>query len=125
CVRCSQCVGLDCPVGARAGSHNTTLPAALATGNATVLPSAQASRIDVGHDGRARAVELVGEQDGQIWRRRIRTELVVLAAGAIESARLLLDSATGTHPDGLGNDADQLGRHLQGHAYGGASALFD
>ena len=125
CVRCSQCVGLDCPVGARAGSHNTTLPAALATGNATLLPAAQASRIDVGPDGRARAVELVGEEDGTIWRRRIRTELVVLAAGAIESARLLLDSGTDNHPDGLGNDTDQVGRHLQGHAYGGASALFD
>ena len=125
CVRCSQCVGLDCPVGARAGSHNTTLPAAVATGNATLLPGAQASRIEVGSDERARAVELVGEEDGQIWRRRIRTELVVLAAGAIESARLLLDSATDTHPDGLGNATDQVGRHLQGHAYGGAGALFD
>ena len=125
CVRCSQCVGLDCPVGARAGSHNTTLPAALGTGNATLLAAAQASRIDVGPDGRARAVELVGDKDGKIWRRRIRTELVVLAAGAIESARLLLDSATDTHPDGLGNDTDQVGRHLQGHAYGGAGALFD
>ncbi|GAA1487498.1 GMC oxidoreductase [Brachybacterium sacelli] len=124
CVRCSQCVGLDCPVGARAGSHNTTLPAALATGNATLLPGAQAARIEVGPDARARAVELVGERDGRIWHRRIRTELVVLAAGAIESARLLLDSATDDDPRGLGNSADQVGRHLQGHAYGGASALF-
>lgn len=124
CIRCAQCVGVDCPVGARAGSHNTTLPAALATGNATLLPSAQAARIEVGPDGRARAVELVGEADGHVWRRAIRTELVVLAAGAIESARLLLDSASDRHPGGLGNGADQLGRHLQGHAYGGAAALF-
>ena len=49
---------------------------------------------------------------------------MVLAAGAIESARLLMDSASDRHPGGLGNDTDQVGRHLQGHAYGGAAALF-
>ncbi|MGO1981190.1 MAG: GMC oxidoreductase [Brachybacterium alimentarium] len=123
CLRCAQCVGFDCPVGARAGSHNTTLPSALETGNATLLGDAQASRIDVGPDGRARSVELVGERDGRLWHRTVRADLVVLAAGAIESARLLLDSATDQHPAGLGNAADQVGRHLQGHAYGGASAL--
>jgi len=124
CIRCAQCVGVDCPVGARAGSHNTTLPAALATGNATLLPSAQAARIHVGPGGRATAVDLVGERDGTLWRRTIHTDLVILAAGAIESARVLLDSASGQHPGGLGNGTDQVGRHLQGHAYGGAAALF-
>ena len=124
CIRCAQCVGVDCPVGARAGSHNTTLPAALATGNATLLPSAQAARIHVGPGGRATAVDLVGERDSTLWRRTIHTDLVILAAGAIESARLLLDSASDQHPGGLGNDTDQVGRHLQGHAYGGAAALF-
>lgn len=124
CIRCSQCVGFDCPVGARAGSHSTTLPAALATGRATLLPGAQASRVLVGPGGRARGVLLVGD-DGGIWRREIATGLVVLAAGAIETARLLLDCATDEHPGGLGNAHDQVGRHLQGHAYGGATALFD
>ncbi|WP_114854339.1 GMC oxidoreductase [Brachybacterium sp. YJGR34] len=124
CRRCAQCVGFDCPVGARAGSHTTSLPAALATGNTTLLPGAQASRILVAGSGRARGVELVGARDGRIWRATVRAGLVVLAAGAIESARLLLDSATEEHPHGLGNDTDQVGRHLQGHAYGGASALF-
>jgi len=124
CVRCAQCVGFDCPVGARAGSHNTTLPRALATGSATLLPGAQAARILVDSSGRARSIELVGEQDGRIWRRTVGAGTVVLAAGAIESARLLLDSACERFPDGLGNAHDQVGRHLQGHAYGGASALF-
>ncbi|WP_422116517.1 GMC oxidoreductase [Brachybacterium sp. UNK5269] len=125
CIQCSQCVGFDCPVGARAGSHNTTLPAALATGNATVLTGAQATRIQVGPRGRAHSVDLAGEREGRIWTRTVRTGLVVLAAGAIETARLLLDSADDAHPHGLGNASDQVGRHLQGHAYGGASALFD
>lgn len=125
CIQCSQCVGFDCPVGARAGSHNTTLPAALATGNATVLAGTQVSRILVERGGCARGVALVGDHDGKVWRRTVSADLVVLAAGAVESARLLLDSADDNHPHGLGNSTDQVGRHLQGHAYGGASALFE
>ncbi|MFC0674418.1 GMC oxidoreductase [Brachybacterium hainanense] len=125
CIRCSQCIGFECPVAARAGSHSTTLPRALASGNATILASAQASRVLVDGAGRARGVAVVGETaEGRLWRREIIAGVVVLAAGAIESARLLLDSATDAFPGGLGNAADQVGRHLQGHSYGGASALF-
>lgn len=125
CIRCSQCIGFDCLVVARAGSHSTTLPRAAASGNATILAEAQARRILVGPGGRARGVEVVGQDaQGRIWSREIAAGIVVLAAGAIESARLLLDSATDAHPEGLGNRTDQVGRHLQGHAYGGASALF-
>jgi choline dehydrogenase-like flavoprotein len=50
---------------------------------------------------------------------------VVLGAGAIETARLLLNSASEREPNGLGNNHDQVGRNLQGHVYVGAIALFD
>jgi choline dehydrogenase-like flavoprotein len=53
-----------------------------------------------------------------------RAEVVVAAGGAIETARLLLASATAAEPTGLGNNADQVGRHLQGHYYAGAAGLF-
>jgi choline dehydrogenase-like flavoprotein len=49
---------------------------------------------------------------------------VVVAAGAIESARLLLASGNEREPNGLGNAHDQVGRHLQGHLYGGAIGIF-
>jgi len=42
---------------------------------------------------------------------------VVLAGGAIETARLLLLSASRHHPRGIGNNSDHLGRHLQSHTY--------
>ncbi len=51
-------------------------------------------------------------------RRDVHAGHVVLAASAIESARLLLES-------GLGNDTDQVGRHLQGHFYASAFGIFD
>jgi choline dehydrogenase-like flavoprotein len=48
-----------------------------------------------------------------------------VAAGAIESARLLLNSLTDAEPEGLGNARDQVGRNLQAHVYAGAIGLFD
>ena len=55
----------------------------------------------------------------------MRAGQVVVAAGAIETARLLLDSRSAAHPAGLGNVHDQVGRHLQGHLYTGAFGRFD
>lgn len=54
----------------------------------------------------------------------VRAKVVVSSAGAIESARLLLNSKSSSHPAGLGNRFDQVGRHLQGHTYTGAFGLF-
>ncbi len=136
CVRCTQCVGFACPVGARGGSHTTALPRALATGACTVVTGARAERLVTDASGRVVAVALVGEVDGaggggsagapgRTWRRTVSCAEVVLAAGAVETARLLLASAHPGEPHGLGNDRDQVGRHLQGHVYGGATALFD
>ena len=57
-------------------------------------------------------------------RRQIQTaDLVVVSGGAIESARLLLNSKSGLFPQGLGNRFDWVGRNLQGHAYSGARPL--
>jgi len=120
CVRCAQCVGFACPVEARAGTHNTALPWALSTGNCDVLPSARAERLTTTR-GRVTGVSLVGPG----WRRVVEAGEVVVAAGAIESARLLLLSVTDEEPTGLGNRTDQVGRHLQGHVYAGASAVFE
>jgi len=49
----------------------------------------------------------------------------VLAAGAIETARLLLNSTSPLELTGIGNNHDQVGRNLQGHAYAGAIGIFD
>jgi len=52
-------------------------------------------------------------------------DLVVVSCCAIESARLLLNSKSPLHPNGLGNRYDWVGRNLQGHTYPGAVGLFD
>ncbi len=121
CVRCGQCVGFACPVEAKSGTHNTALPAALATGNCTLLTETTAERL-VARNGRVVGVALV---DGQLWRRTIECAEVVVAAGASETPRLLLNSAHPAEPNGLGNNHDQVGRYLQAHVYAGAVGLFD
>ena len=71
------------------------------------------------------ASSLIADHGGSRRRRAVSAEDVVVAAGAIESARLLLNSRSDREPDGLGNAHDQVGRHLQGHLYGGAIGIFD
>ena len=106
CVRCSSCVGHACPVEAKNGSHNTFLPRALDTGNTDIVFDAEAVAV---HDGpRGALVEVMTNCSGGPVLRTVRADVVVVAAGAVESARLLLAS-------GLGND--HLGRHLHDHRF--------
>jgi choline dehydrogenase-like flavoprotein len=97
CVRCSQCIGHACPVDAKNGTHNTFIPRALATGLCDLLMSAQATAVE--HDGRGRAsgVRLVVETPAGPVERTVRADRVVVAAGAMETPRLLQVS-------GLGNE---------------------
>jgi choline dehydrogenase-like flavoprotein len=106
CVRCPQCVGHACPVDAKNGSHNTFLPRAVATGNCDVLYDAEVIEV---RDGTDRAsVLVVTDASTAPDEHLIRAEVVVVAAGAVETARLLLAS-------GIGND--QMGRHLHDHRF--------
>lgn len=125
CEQCGQCIGFSCPVDAKNGSQNTVLARAFATGRCQIVLETRAERLIATPDGRVSAVVLVGERDGRLWRATVEAEEFVLAAGATESPRLLLNSGDDSHPDGLGNAADQVGRHLQGHLYAAANALFD
>ncbi|RZU11394.1 choline dehydrogenase-like flavoprotein [Kribbella rubisoli] len=125
CRQCSMCVGFACPVDAKNGSQNTMLVRALATGRCHLLTETWARRLVVGRAGRVESVSLVGERHCRQWTRDVAASEFVLAAGAIESARLLLNSAHDREPSGLGNTTDQVGRYLQGHSYGGALGIFD
>jgi choline dehydrogenase-like flavoprotein len=120
CIRCQHCVGFACPTDAKNGTHNTLVARALATGNCELVTGAMVERVDYDDAGRVTGVTYFSE-GGE--RRSERAEVVVVAAGAIESARLLLNSKGAAHPGGLGNQHDQVGRYLQGHYYPGATAL--
>ncbi len=117
CVHCQHCVGFACPTDAKNGTQNTMIPRALASGNCTLETEAMAERIDTDGAGRVAGVTYWTKEGLHVT---ATSEVVVVSGGAVESARLLLNSKSSVHPDGLGNAHDQVGRSLQGHYYAGA-----
>jgi choline dehydrogenase-like flavoprotein len=122
CIQCASCLGFPCPSNAKNGTQNTVLQRALATGNCTLITGVVAERVATDDRGTVIGVDVIHD-DGR--RETLRGKAVVVAASAVETARLLLASATAREPSGLGNNSDHLGRHLQGHYYPGAYGLFD
>jgi choline dehydrogenase-like flavoprotein len=120
CLKCQHCVGFACPSDAKNGTQNTLIPRALATGRCDLVTEVMVERIDCDATGQVVGVSYF---DAAGQRHSARAELVVCSAGAIETARLLLNSATPQHPHGLGNRHDQVGRNLQGHYYPGLFGL--
>jgi choline dehydrogenase-like flavoprotein len=119
CIHCQHCIGFACPVDAKNDSQNTLLVRGRATGRVEVVTEAMVEQVDT-VEGRVVGVTYFDRDD---QRRSASAEVVVLAAGAIETARLKLNSRSPEHPRGLGNDHDQVGRNLQGHYYPGAVGL--
>ncbi len=121
CIRCQHCVGFGCPVDAKNGTRNTLIERALQSGKCELRAGIMVERIDCDSGGRVSGVSW-REQDGESG--AAEAEIVIVSAGATESARLLLNSATQREPNGLGNQGDQVGRHLQGHFVASAKGLF-
>ncbi len=103
---------MQCPVGGRY-SPAVHLQQAVATGHCAVRQDVAVRRVVTGASGRARA--LVCRARGEKDDFEFAADLVVIAAGAFESARLLLMSTDARHPDGLGNTSGQVGRNLAFH----------
>ena len=84
---------------------------ALATGRLTIRPDSVVRRIETDPaTGRATGVEFVDRLDKHVG--HVRARAVIVCASAIESVRLLLNSAGGKHPGGLGNSSGTLGRYF-------------
>jgi choline dehydrogenase-like flavoprotein len=126
CIRCGSCVGFPCPSNGKNGTQNTVIPRALATGNCTLWNGVTVTGLSTDPRGVITGVTCASEdQDGRILHRQVRARAVVLSAGAIETARLLLASATTQEPNGIGNRNGMVGRNLQAHLYPTAFGLFD
>jgi len=108
CIACAQCAGHACPVDAKNGSHNTLLRRALATGSCDLLTRAQV--VEIRHDGRGRATGarvVVDRPEGPV-ELIVGCDHVVVAAGAVETPRLLRVSGLGNH---------EVGRNLHNHSF--------
>jgi len=99
-----------CSIKATYQSTTVHLPPALATGNLDILTDAMTQEIETDPQGKARGVRFVDKSTGKTHVARAR--VVVLAASALESVRLLLNSRSARHPEGLGNSSGLLGRYI-------------
>jgi choline dehydrogenase-like flavoprotein len=117
CIGCKYCVGFACPTDAKSGTQNTVIPRAIATGNCELRTSTIVEAIETNQRGKVNGVSYLDNVSGETRRQTAHAKIVIVSAGAIESARLLVNSHSRLHPAGLGNEYDQVGRNLQGHLY--------
>ena len=109
CHYCGQC-NRGCAVNANFSSTNVLLPPAMATGRLTMITNAMAREVTLGSNGLADGVTYVDKATNTD--RRVRAKVVVLAASACESARLLLNSKSARFPHGLANSSGVVGKYL-------------
>ena len=114
CNSCGFCSGFGCPINARNGAAVSFLHHALRAG-ARLRERAFVYRIDTRRNGKRAAGVSYIDRHGR--RRRENADVVIVAASAIETPRLLLLSRTHHHPHGIGNRSGQLGRNLMFHFF--------
>jgi len=112
CLKCDTCDGFPCLVHAKADAEVICVRPALQHSNVTLLPNAQVSRLVTSPSGHE-ITEVLVEREGKS--ESYSADVVVVSAGAANSARLLLLSASDKHPRGLANGSDQVGRHYMFH----------
>jgi choline dehydrogenase-like flavoprotein len=121
CVRCDRFDGFPCLTDGKADAHVRCVRSALrAHENMTLLTHAKVERLETDSSGRT-ITRVIVERRGS--REEYTADLVVSSCGAINSAALLLRSASEQHPNGLGNSSDQLGRNYMAHINSGVVAV--
>jgi choline dehydrogenase-like flavoprotein len=109
CHYCGQC-GRGCTTASNYASSYVQIFPAMKTGKVQVIANAMARELITDASGKVTAVSYIDKTDGS--EKQVRCRTVVLAASACESARLLLNSKSAQHPQGLANSSGKVGRYL-------------
>jgi choline dehydrogenase-like flavoprotein len=112
CIRCAWCDGYPCLVHAKADAEVIAVRPVLGQPNVTLLTGAEVVRLETDPTGRTvTGVEVSRDGETEVY----SGDVVVVSAGAANSAKLLLNSANDQHPQGLANGSDQVGRNYMYH----------
>jgi choline dehydrogenase-like flavoprotein len=109
CHYCSQC-GRGCATHSNFSSPSVLIPPAMKTGRLKIIPGAMAREITIDDAGLANGVMYVDKKTARD--NHVRARIVVVAGGACESARLLLNSKSGKFPQGIANSSGAVGKYL-------------
>jgi choline dehydrogenase-like flavoprotein len=112
CIRCATCDGFPCRVLAKSDADVSCVRPAVASGAVELLVNTYVERVLTDSSGR----QVTGIECSVAGTpTRIAAGVVVVSCGAVNSAALLLRSATDHHPSGLANSSDQVGRNYMVH----------
>ena len=109
CHYCGQC-NRGCRTNSNFSSTNVLIAPALKTGRLTLLTNAMVREVTLNNRGLASGVNYIDTKTGA--ERHADARVVVLAASACETARLLLNSKSPKFPDGLANTSGVVGKYL-------------
>ena len=112
CVRCGTCDAFPCRIDAKGDAETRLIDPALRHPNVTLQTGSLVTRLITDDSGK-RIVTAEVERGGE--KQIVRARLFVLSAGAINSAALLLRSASTRHPNGLANSSGVVGRYYMNH----------
>jgi len=112
CIRCTWCDGYPCLVHAKSDAEVIAVRPLLERENLTLLTGAEVVRLETDDSGRT-VTGVVVSRDGN--REVYQADIVAISAGAANSAKILLNSASDAHPHGLANGSDQVGRNYMFH----------
>lgn len=120
CFYCHQC-GRGCTAYADFSSSSVLVNPALKTGNVDLFTNAMAREVLTNKEGKATGVSFVSKDDLQEY--RVKGKTIVLAASTCETARLLLNSKSARHPNGLANSSGVVGKYLHDSTGAGMSGV--
>ncbi|AHG88672.1 GMC oxidoreductase [Gemmatirosa kalamazoonensis] len=109
CHYCGQC-NRGCAVKANFSSPDVLIAPALATGKLTLITNAMAREVTIGKDGKATGIAYIDKNTGED--KHVEANVVVLAASALESARLVLNSKSTLFPQGIANSSGTAGKYI-------------
>ena len=118
CHYCGQC-GRGCSVKANFSSPDVLIAPAMQTGKVTLMTNAMVREVTLGPDGLANGVTYVDKKTGQDL--QVKAKVVVLAASALETARILFNSRSSRFPEGLANSSGTVGKYITDTTGGGVS----
>jgi choline dehydrogenase-like flavoprotein len=112
CIRCTWCDGYPCMVHAKSDAETIAVRPLLMAPNVTLLVEAEVVKLETDASGGSVTGVVVSRGGSD---ETYSADIVVLSAGASNSAKLLLRSANDRHPNGLANGSDQVGRNYMYH----------
>ena len=112
CIRCATCDGYPCLVHAKSDADLIAVRPLLDQPNVTLLVNAEVERLETDPSGRTVSRVQVSRNGNREF---YQGDVVVVSAGAANSAKILLRSTSDQHPGGLANGSDQVGRNYMYH----------